>query len=395
MRFRSVLLLVLALAVVGTGATLFFRAGAAPATAAGADVHVVSPGAVELTLKETGVVKPRQSVAVKSKVSGKVRQVLVAEGDRVTAGQLVAVVEPDAQASLTLSEKRMELRRLRLDLDQKEREYRREKRLASEGLVPSKVSEEAERDWRTAENFFSQAKTALNLLEREANQPETRVEEAALSDPAGLTDYRILAPIEGIVASVKVKPGELATSGTTGFSQEGALLMEIADQTRLEVVVNINEIDVPKVTPGMPAKVTLAARPAAVAARVDRVAVAPAAPDPAKPAGQSDARGVIVYPVALTLDSRPPELRQGMSASVDLTLERKDDVLRIPVLAFGEKDGKTIVKLRKDAKTFEDREVTLGLKGEKFVEVKDGLAAKDVIAARFPSDADKKKPGGR
>src|SRR5438477_10726094 len=122
---RRTLVLALALPSVGAGAILALRLGAGAAAAGPSqDTHVVSEGPVELTLKETGVVKPRQSVAVKSKVSGKVRQVLVAEGEPVRAGDLVAVVEPDAQASLTLSEKRMELRRLRLDLDQKERQYR-------------------------------------------------------------------------------------------------------------------------------------------------------------------------------------------------------------------------------------------------------------------------------
>ena len=80
-----------------------------------ARTHTVARGPVQLALKETGVVQPRQTVAVKSKVSGRIREVLVAEGDAVTAGQLVAVVEPDAQASVTLSQRRMELRRLALE----------------------------------------------------------------------------------------------------------------------------------------------------------------------------------------------------------------------------------------------------------------------------------------
>ena len=350
------------------------------------ETYVVAAGPVELLLKETGVVRPRQSVAVKSKVSGKVREVRVAEGERVRAGQLVAVVEPDAQASLTLSEKRLELRRLKLEMDQKERTYRRQARLAKEGLSAEQLSEEAERDFRTAQNLFLQARTALNLLEREANQPTTKEGVALDAEPAGLNDYRILAPISGIVASVKVKPGELATSGTTGFSQEGALLMEIADQSQLEVTVNLNEIDVPKVKPGMKAKVTLAARPGKpIPAVVSRVGVAPFV-DPTKTLG--DATRTVVYQVALVLPERPDELRQGMTATVDLTLDSRLSVTRIPVLAFDEKDGKTFVK-RKGASGFQDVEVSLGLRGERFVEVMSGLAPKDVVAARWPKGATK------
>ena len=286
--------------------------------------------------------RPRQSVAVKSKVSGKVREVLVAEGDLVREGQLLAVVDPDAQASLTLSQQRLDLRRLKVELDQKERAWKRQAQLAKEGLVSAQLAEEAERDFRVAQNLFLQARTALNLLETEANQKLTADEAMSDVEPGGVTDYRILAPLSGIVSSVKVKPGEMATSGTTGFSQEGALLMEISDQRQLEVVVNVNEIDVPKIRPGMPAKVTLAAAPGApIAAIVDRVAVAPLVEANSTP----DAGKVIVFPVSLRLPERPAELRQGMSASVDITREERLSVVRIPVLAFTEKDGKSFVRI--------------------------------------------------
>jgi multidrug efflux pump subunit AcrA (membrane-fusion protein) len=205
-----------------------------------------------------------------------------------------------------------------------------------------------------------------------------------------VTDYRIVSPLTGIVSSVKVKPGEMATSGTTGFSQEGALLMEISDQRQLEVVVHINEIDIPKIRPGMPAKVTLAARPGSpMDAVVDRVAVAPLVTTATGP----DAGKVIVYPVSLRLPERPPELRQGMTATVDLTLDERGTVVRIPVLAFAEKEGKSLVRVGKGT-VFSDREVTLGLKSDRFVEVTSGLKPGDVIAARYPAE-EKGGRGGR
>jgi len=371
-------------------ASRFLGKGSAPAASdkAGTETVVVDAGPVSVLIKETGVVRPRQSVAVKSKVSGKVREVLVAEGDVVRQGQLLAVVDPDAQASLTLSQKRLELRRLKVELDQKERAWKRQAQLSKEGLVSEQLAEEAERDFRVAQNLFLQARTGLNLLEAEANQRLTADEAMSDVEPGGVTDYRIVAPLAGVVSSVKVKPGEMATSGTTGFSQEGALLMEISDQRQLEVVVNINEIDVPKIRPGMPAKVTLAAAPGApIAAVVDRVAVSPLVEASSTPG----AGKVIVYPVSLRLPERPAELRQGMSAAVDITREERLSVVRIPVLAFTEKDGRTFVRIAraKDGKDFVDGEVTLGLRGDRFVEVTAGLKAGDVVAARYPKDEKK------
>jgi len=373
----------------------FLGRGKAPAApdAAGTETVVVDTGPVSVLIKETGVVCPRQSVAVKSKVSGKVREVLVEEGDLVREGQLLAVVDPDAQASLTLSQQRLDLRRLKVELDQKERAWKRQAQLSKEGLVSAQLAEEAERDYRVAQNLFLQARTALNLLETEANQKLTADEGLSDAEPGGVTDYRILAPLSGVVSSVKVKPGEMATSGTTGFSQEGALLMEISDQRQLEVVVNVNEIDVPKLKPGMPAKVRLAAAPGTpIDAIVDRVAVAPLVEAGSTP----DAGKVVVFPVSLRLPQRPAELRQGMSASVDITREERLTVVRIPVLAFTEKDGKSFVRIggTVDSKVPADREVTLGLKGDRFVEVTAGLKVGDVILSRYPQDDGKKGTGG-
>lgn len=371
-------------------ASWFLGRGKAPATAdtAGTETVVIDTGAVSVLIKETGIVRPRQSVAVKSKVSGKVREVLVAEGDVVRQGQLLAVVDPDAQASLTLSQKRLELRRLKVELDQKERAWKRQGQLSKEGLVSEQLAEEAERDFRVAQNLFLQARTGLNLLEAEANQELTADGALSLTEPGGVTDYRILAPLSGVVSSVKVKPGEMATSGTTGFSQEGALLMEISDQRQLEVVVNVNEIDVPKLKPGMPAKVTLAAAPGApIDAIVDRVAVAPLIEAGSTP----DAGKVVVFPVSLRLPQRPAELRQGMSASVDITREERLAVVRVPVLAFAERDGKVFVRIAGPAAANArgDREITLGLRGDRFVEVVSGLKAGEVVAARYPKDEKK------
>jgi HlyD family secretion protein len=343
----------------------------------GPDVHVVDSGTVQRTLKESGVVQPRQTVVVKSKVSGRVREVLVAEGDRVASGQLVAVVEPDAQAALTLSQKRLEVRRLAIEMEQDERDHRRQSRLLEEGLVAPQLAEQAEKDFRTAESLFLQARTALNLLEREANQPQTRRFDGNSVETARLTDYRILAPIHGIVTVVHVRPGELATSGTTGLSQEGALLMELADQSQLEVRVEINEIDIGLIRVGMAARITLAAWPdEALTAHVDRVAVVP----------QVSENKLVVFPVVLRLNKPPPELRQGLTAKVDLTLERVDDAVRIPLLAYSEQGGKCLVKLDDGGEGLVEREVRLGLKGDRFAVVEAGLEPKDVIAARYPRD---------
>jgi multidrug efflux pump subunit AcrA (membrane-fusion protein) len=85
-----------------------------------------------------------------------------------------------------------------------------------------------------------------------------------------------------------------------------------------------------------------------------------------------------------------------MSASVDITREERLTVVRIPVLAFTEKDGKSFVRIggTVDSKAPADREVTLGLKGDRFVEVTAGLKVGDVILARYPQDDGKKGTGG-
>ena len=340
-----------------------------------AEVYVVESGHVAAVLKETGTIRARETVAVKSKVPGRVRSVSVAEGDRVEQGQVVAILEPDAQVALNLSQKRMEVRRLWLELSQRERNWWRQERLNGEGLTSAMVAEETERDWRLAETLYLQAKASLNLLEREANQPETKDAEELLGESSAISHFRILAPTKGVVSRVAVEPGELATSGTSSLDPKGALLMEIVDESVLQVSVDVNQIDVSKLAEGMTAELSLPSRSEETfPARVMRIAIVP----------NSEVTQLVVYPVTLELEERPDGLRLGMSVDVNLTLASADDVLRIPVLAFAEKESTTLVRVKVGLATFEDREVTIGVRGDQYVEVSHGLEAKDLILARHP-----------
>ena len=126
---KRALITLLILGIFLGGGALGWRRLTGPDPGAGEpESYTVAAGPVELALKEMGVVQPRQTVAVKSKVSGKILELKVAEGEKVKIGQLVAVVEPDSSALLTLSQHRLELRRLKIDLDQREREWRRQRR---------------------------------------------------------------------------------------------------------------------------------------------------------------------------------------------------------------------------------------------------------------------------
>jgi multidrug efflux pump subunit AcrA (membrane-fusion protein) len=126
------------------------------------ETHVVDEGPVTVLIKEIGVVKPRQSVAVKSKVSGKVREVLVAEGDSVREGQLVAVVDPDAAASLTLSK----AARLPPGSTSTRRNAVEAAGAARDGRARAANSEEAERDFRMAELLLQARNSNLRRRRR-------------------------------------------------------------------------------------------------------------------------------------------------------------------------------------------------------------------------------------
>jgi HlyD family secretion protein len=213
---------------------------------------------------------------------------------------------------------------------------------------------------------------------RDQNQATVSQLSSVLSDSQRqLGETEIRAPISGVVTKKGLQVGELAT-GLSSFSS-GSTIVKIEDRTAMRVKLDMNEIDVAKITLGMPAKVDVDALPdKSFTGTVEKIA--PASKD-ATPGAQADA--VVRYEVEILLRDNSDRLRSGMSAKCNLDVIRKENVLLLPLEYVGKKEGKHFVALPtkgNDPKAKPlTRDISVGAASGSQIEVLSGVAEGDEV----------------
>ena len=197
-------------------------------------------------------------------------------------------------------------------------------------------------------------------------------------------DTTLYASMAGVVTKRYIEPGEIVQSAVSSFGS-GTPVFQIADLGSLIVKINVNEVDINKVRRGLPTEVRIDASGGTTFAGHVRK-VAPAALNSASASssgsgsGGGGSQGVIKFPVEIRVDKSDPRLKPGMSARCTIFIARRKSVLRLPtncVTGAGTEGTVQIVtKTTKEGKKVETtapRKVTVGLRGDDFVEVVAGI----------------------
>jgi len=328
----------------------------------------VKLGDVVDKLRETGRIELVRIVNVKSPVSGRVKEIRAEAGDRVSQGDLLAIIEPDPNQSLLLYNKKSAVDKARIDLAQRERELERKRELFKKKLISAEELEHAEDLYRLAENAYKLSLLELQIIESQIN--------AAYSEGgAEMADVRVEAPVSGIVIERNIEAGEMVLSGISAFSG-GTNLFRIGDPSRMVVNAAINEVDLGKVRPGQKARISVESySDTSFSGVVTRIA----------PAGRRE-RDITVFDAEIEVSEPSPLLRHGMSCDVDIVVEERRNVPYLPVEAVAEVEGsgdstRYVVYLRDEKGNFAEREVRIGLRTDSKVEIAGGLDLGDVVCA--------------
>jgi RND family efflux transporter MFP subunit len=247
---------VVALALVGAAVAYFVLRGprfevevataAPPAAAAG-------PTAI---LQATGYVTARRQATVSAQITGALTQVLIEEGERVSAGQVLAKLDDTAQrAALAQSVAQVEaakaiLIQVQAQLDQSRRDLKRNQDLIDRHLVSQQALETADTQVRTTE-----AQVASQVRQVELAQAGQRGAQVQL-------DYTtVRAPFSGVITAKAAQAGEIVSpiSAGGGFTRTG--VGTIVDMDSLEVEVDVNEAYINRVRASQPAEAVLDAYP--------------------------------------------------------------------------------------------------------------------------------------
>ena len=326
-------------------------------------VHEVARGTVEATLTNTraGEVEACQRAKMATIAGGRIEWLGVEEGDRVEAGQvLMRLWHGDLDARAAVARAQLATTRQRVHeactvAANAEREAARQAQLMRRGFVSASAEEKARTEARARRAACDTAQADVATAAAQLTATETERQRLVL-----------VAPFAGTVAKISGELGEYATPSPPGVPMPPAI--DLIDDSCLYVKAPMDEIDAPKIQPGLPVRITLEAIPGKVfAGTVRRVA-------PYITAVEKQARTV-----AVDVDFVRPDEARGMlvgySTDVEIVLATRAEVLRIPTGALRE-GGKVLVV---EGDTLVERTLQTGVANWEFTEVVSGLDAGERI----------------
>lgn len=369
-----------------------------------ADTALVEAGEVDDRIVARAVVVPIDGTAeVRARVDGRVVRVLVREGQTVKAGDLLAEVEPEIIGS-EVTRRQAELESLvgtaksvaqgarveeqaaavaelaaaREELSLAESRAARERTLADRGAGSAAAAEEAQRAVAIGKAHVEVADARLRLARAGGRSAEVSSANARVTAARAAVDQarleldrtRFVAPIDGVVLARRVDPGDVITGAGAGV---GAPAFEIADASRTELRMEVEEVDSSRLAPGLGVRVRIAGRNEVLGeGTVDRVGAQlerrTIGAHDARERGEGWVRAAWIAP-RWTQGATMP---LGQRVEVVVDLPPRAVAARVPRSAVRVRDGRARVEVE-HLLGFREVLVELGVADERFVEVR-GLA---------------------
>ncbi|GEP53755.1 efflux RND transporter periplasmic adaptor subunit [Reyranella soli] len=359
---RKLLLVVLAAAVVLTGGAFAWKGkngagtAAAVATAAkpgarpieliAAELHTIKPRGLVDVVRFTGTTQPIDQTIVKARVAGRLAEVLVREGDRVTKGQLLARFE-NTELQAKVNERQSALDAARADARWTARDRADKETLANRNIVSQSAADQAK---STAENRASMAAVS-----------EAQLEVAKKN----LADAEVRAPFDGVVGERIANQGEsLPIDGK---------IAALLDTSHVEVAAMMPAADVVRLKVGQAATVTLEGfGDREFHGQITRIS----------PTTQAGSRSIPVY---VEISDRHEALRGGLFATGSVTVAEKGHALAVPSIAMRkDDDGDYVLAVENNALVKKPVGAVRTWSRGELVEVKGLESGMTVVAAPLP-----------
>ena len=367
-------------------------------------VEAVQKRDLVATVTASGNVRARRKVDISSDVSARVTELLIEEGQDVSEGQILLRLDPTRfQAILnrnqaTLLQSRAQVAQAQANFARAQREARRLAELRDrDSLLVSR---------QDLENALTDEEVQRSLLESSeygVRQAQAAVEEAEEE----LAKTIIRAPISGRVTRLNVEEGETVIVGT--MNNPGSLVLTVSDLSVMEVVLEVDETDMPEISLGDSATVDLDAFPNrkfhGIVSEIGNSAIR----SPSAAAG-TGATPTIDFEVVVTLqEDSAVALRPDLSATADLITATRTDQISIPIIALtvreldpdsaeaagfvfdeaaaGDDDDSAAGKVEVEGVyvvadgRVAFRPVKVGIAGQEYFEVVSGVAEGDVVAS--------------
>lgn len=320
----------------------------------------VERGTFQTVVSASGVVKPIDRVEIKSKASGQIMVLSIERGDYVRKGDLIAKLDQrDERAELEQARANLDI--AKAELRQAQLNFDRRDQLFKKGLISEEALGEIELNLAVAKGKLVQARTAVGRAEERFSESVVR------------------APIDGTILQKYVEEGQIIASGVSNVGG-GSPIADIADMTRVHVEAGVDEIDIGKINEGQTARVVAEAYPE-IQFKGKIVRIAPEA---------KVEQNVTLFDVIIEVENGDGKLKSGMNATVEITIEKKEDVLIAPTLVLKmprRRKGKPDVRMAfvRQGDEFVSRKVEVGLFNFKQAEIISGLQEGDIVGVAMVS----------
>jgi len=291
-----------------------------------------------------GKIQPEEEVQISSTITAWITSITVAEGDTVQPGQLLISLD-EKQYLAAYNQTMSGVKSAEAHLKQIKAQKQRTESLFENKLISKQELEQIEASFELASSQVDQARSSLESREDE------------------LSKTKLLAPAFGIVTSLTKEVGEMAVGGM--FNP--GVVMTIADLTRMEVLVDVNENDVVTVMVGDTAEIEVDAFPDTIFfGIVSEIA------HTAKSKNLGSQEQVTNFKVKVRMFNPPGSIRPGMSSTVNIITEIRKDAISIPIQSLTARSEHYATQEKKSDKEKNRR----GKKGNKKMEMSEKSGSK-------------------
>ena len=274
---------------------------------------------------------------ISADTSGRVVDLAVNEGDRIKKGQFLLQIDPKSlrtrvdsgTASLqaaegSLDQLRQSVETARAQLDQTQKTAARQRDLWNQQLTTRESLEKADNDVVVATSAVHEREKQVTSQAARIDQERAGLESARYD----LSKVRIESPIDGIVTRRNIQEGETAVIGT--MNNAGTVLLTLADMSVIQAEVEVDETNIPNVSLGQTAKVTIDALPdRTFKGHVSEIGNSPIQ----STSTQSNTTQATNFKVVVMLDEQIPDVRPGFTCTADITTATRSNVTAVPIPA--------------------------------------------------------------
>lgn len=287
------------------------------------DVAPVEQGVLADTALASGSLVYSEQIQLRSEVTGRVAEVLVEEGQRVSQGDLLMRLDQESfEADLEAAEAgvraaEIEIRSRQARRRDLSRQLDRQRQLHQRGLVGADAFEQLQSEHEIAQIAVDAARQALRQAQAQRDRAVDRLQRSLF-----------IAPIDGLLVSVDVKPGETVIAGTLNIV--GSDLMVIADPSVLLAELRVDEADIARVSVGQAVEVYAAAYPQTpLRGQVTHIGSS---------ARQLGSTQSLAFKVRVRLQPEDLKLHPGMSCRAEIETSQGEQGLYVPVAAVRSDD---------------------------------------------------------